>query len=94
MKRVSFYGSWRFDDDNGQGSRATPPFNSSNIITSYPMGMHSPEFRVSIRLHRNVDWNFGYQYYKYRDDFAPSQNYSAHLPYTSLRFYFGTSADR
>jgi len=94
MKRVSFYGSWRFDDDNGQGSRATPPFNSSNIITSYPMGMHSPEFRVSVKLCRNIDWNFGYQYYKYRDDMAPSQNYSAHLPYTSLRFYFGTSADR
>jgi hypothetical protein len=95
LKRISVYGAWRFDDDNGQGSRPTPPpLSSTNIIGSYPMGMHSPEFRIAWRIHRNIDWNFGYQYYKYRDDFAPVQNYSAHLPYTSLKFYFGTSADR
>jgi hypothetical protein len=94
FKRVAFFGSYRFDDDKGQGSRATPPFTSPNIITSYPMQMHSPEFRVAIKLHRNIDWNFGYQYYKYQDVFTPAQNYSAHLPYTSVRFYFGKSADR
>jgi len=94
FKRVAFFGSYRFDDDSGQGSRATPPFTSPNIITSYPMQMHSPEFRVAFKLHKNIDWNFGYQYYKYQDVFTPAQNYSAHLPYTSIRFYFGQSADR
>jgi hypothetical protein len=94
LKRVAFFGSYRFDDDNGQGSRPIPPSNSANIITSYPMQMHSPEFRVAIKLTRNIDWNFGYQYYKYKDIFTPQENYNAHLPYTSVRFYFGRSADR
>lgn len=94
LKRVSFFGAYRFNDDNGQGSRATPPASSPNIISSYPMQMHSPEFRVAIKLHRNVDWNIGYQYFKYEDVFTPIQNYNAHLPYTSLKFYFGRSADR
>lgn len=94
FKRVSFFGSYRFDDDSGQGSRVTPPADSANIISSYPMQMHSPEFRVAIKLTRNIDWNFGYQYYKYEDVFTPVQNYNAHLPYTSIRFYFGNSADR
>ena len=94
FKRVSFFGSYRFDDDNGQGDRPIPPFTSPNIIRSYPMQMHSPEFRVAIKLTRNIDWNFGYQYFKYEDVFTPVQNYNAHLPYTSLRFYFGRSADR
>jgi len=94
FKRVAFFGSYRFNDDNGQGSRVTPPPTSPNIITSYPMQMHSPEFRVAIKLHKNIDWNVGYQYYKYQDVFTPAQNYNAHLPYTSVRFYFGRSADR
>jgi hypothetical protein len=93
FKRVTFFGSYRFDDDNGQGSRPIPPFTSPNIVQSYPMQMHSPEFRVAIKLHRNIDWNIGYQYYKYEDVFTPAQNYKAHLPYTSLRFYFGKSAE-
>jgi hypothetical protein len=94
FKRVSFFGSYRFDDDNGQGNRPIPPASSPNIITSYPMQMHSPEFRVAVKLTRNIDWNFGYQYFKYEDVFTPVQNYNAHLPYTSVRFYFGQSSDR
>ena len=92
-KRVSFFGSYRINLDRGQGTRfsALPQF----IITSYPMKMDSPEFRIAFRITRNVDWNVGYQYFKYRDDQTPSQNYKAHLPYTSLRIYFGgRAADR
>ena len=77
------------NDDNGQGDRPIPPFTSPNIIRSYPMQMHSPEFRVAIKLTRNIDWNFGYQYFKYEDVFTPAQNYNAHLPYTSLRIHWG-----
>lgn len=92
-KRVSFFGSYRISLDRGQGTRfsALPQF----IITSYPMKMHSPEFRLAFRITRNVDWNVGYQYFKYRDDQTLTQNYKAHLPYTSLRIYFGgRAADR
>jgi hypothetical protein len=109
-KRVSFYGSYRFDKDTGQGSRAVT--RAQDFITSYPMRSHSPEFRVAIKLADWVDWNVGYQYYSYHETpfFNPfasinltgtvvpqiirAQNYNAHMPYTSLRFYFGRSKDR
>ncbi|MEQ1915839.1 MAG: hypothetical protein ABL856_03850, partial [Gallionella sp.] len=69
--------------------------NSPNILASYPMTFNTPEVRAAIRLTRNVDWNIGYQYYNYKDVQAPNQDYKAHLPYTSLRFYFGgRAADR
>lgn len=95
--RVSFYGSYRVSRDRGQGSRVSAPIASianPNIIGSYPMRFATPEFRAAFRLTRNVDWNFGYQYYNYRDSMTPFQNYRAHLPYTSLRIYFGRSQDR
>jgi len=103
MKRVSIFASYRIDDDGGQGNRIqTRP---QDIITSYPMTNHAPEIKVAVRLTKNIDWNVGYQYYSYSEVphvnvFAtpqvifPAQNYNAHMPYTSLRFYFGRSTDR
>ena len=91
-KRFSIYGTYRMNKDNGQGDIATPPVNSPNIVASYPMQMDSPEVRLAIRLSKNIDWNIGYQYYNYDDVQTPSQNYKAHLPYTSVRFYFGGRA--
>ena len=109
IKRVSFYASYRLDNDTGQGDRViTRP---QDIISSYPIRFHMPEARLAIRLTRNIDWNIGYQYYSYRErqyinPFATTsanssilipqgiapQNYTAHLPYTSLRIYFGKAA--
>jgi hypothetical protein len=53
--------------------------------------------RLAIRINRRLDWNLGYQYYAYNESkivniFPASpraQNYHAHLPYMSLRVYFG-----
>ena len=65
------------------------------------MSFQSPEARLAIRVNRRLDWNLGYQYYNYNESdlqklnvanyvISPrAQNYHAHLPYTSLRFYFG-----
>jgi hypothetical protein len=92
IKRVSLFASYRISDDRGQGGRIST--RAQDIITSYPMRFQSPEIKLAIRLSRNVDWNLGYQYYDYRDKFTLSQNYNAHLPYTSLRIYLGRSADR
>jgi hypothetical protein len=101
IRRVSLYAAYRFNDDSGQGDRViTRP---EDIITSYPMTTHMPEVKLAIRLTRNIDWNVGYQYYSYEEiphfsPFAtplvrfPAQNYTAHMPYTSLRFYFGRAA--
>jgi len=97
-KRVSFYASYRINKDLGQGDRpltdpypiligntTTPLLQPQNIIASYPMDFISPEFRVSFRLTRNIDWNVGYQYYDYSEKYQTLQDYRAHLPYTSLR---------
>ena len=103
LRRVSVYARYSFDDDDGQGSRmVTRP---QDMISSYPMTNHAPEIKLAFRLADWVDWNVGYQYYSYKEvppvfPFAtpqvifPAQNYSAHMPYTSLRFYFGRSSDR
>ncbi len=89
-KRVSLYASYRISKDKGQGDRFSAIIQ--NIITSYPMQFTTPEFRAAFRISRNVDWNVGYQYYDYKDVQTPGQNYRAHLPFTSLRIYFGARA--
>jgi hypothetical protein len=109
VNRLSFYGSYRFNKDPGQGSRVSNL--AQFIISSYPFQTHTPEFRVAVRLTKNIDWNVGYQYHDYREKlhigyyhynelintnvipvgsvYPPNQNYRAHLPYTSLKIYFG-----
>ena len=91
--RVMLYASYRINKDNGQGDRLQDPTGTPGIlITSYPMSFQSPEARLIIKLNRWLDWNVGYQYYNYRESPLVSinpQNYHAHLPYTSLRLYFG-----
>lgn len=87
VSRVTLYGGYRINKDEGQGDRLSP--SNVILIDSYPMSFQSPEARVAVKLNRNLEWNVGYQYYNYRDRFFPAQNYHAHLPYTSLRVYFG-----
>ncbi len=89
-KRVGLYAAYRYNNDTGQGNRVSTVL--SNFINSYPIKFTSPEIRGVIRLTRNLDWNIGYQYYDYKDIQTPSLNYRAHLPYTSLRIYFGNGA--
>jgi hypothetical protein len=91
--RVTLYGSYRINKDGGQGNRlADPTGTPGTLINSYPMSFQSPEARLAIRINRRVDWNFGYQYYNYNESVLVGprpQNYHAHLPYTSVRVYFG-----
>ena len=91
--RFSLYASYRINRDSGQGNRlADPTGTPGTLISSYPMNFQSPEARLAIKLHRRLDWNIGYQYYNYNESafVGPRpQNYHAHLPYTSLRLYFG-----
>ena len=85
--RVTFYAGYHINKDDGQGDRVSP--SNVILIDSYPMSFQSPEARITLRLNRVLDWNVGYTYYNYKDTFFPVQNYHAHLPYTSLRIYFG-----
>ena len=93
VPRVTFYASYRINKDNGQGNRLADPIGAPGLlINSYPMNFQSPEARLAIRINRQLDWNLGYQYYNYNESVLVGprpQNYHAHLPYTSLRFYFG-----
>ena len=114
-KRVSLYASYRYNNDKGQGSRAATLME--RFLSSYPFKSHTPEFRLAIKLTRNLDWNLGYQYNSYNEKlqfgyfpynelvntnvipanatYPTNQNYRAHMPYVSLRFYFGgAAADR
>jgi len=91
--RVTLFASYRINQDNGQGSRLGDPTGSpGTLINSYPMSFQSPEGRLAIKINRHLDWNLGYQYYNYNESALVGprpQNYHAHLPYTSLRIYFG-----
>jgi hypothetical protein len=91
--RATLFAGYRINKDNGQGNRvADPTGRPGTLIASYPMSFQSPEARLAIKLHHRLDWNVGYQYYNYNESTLVGprpQNYHAHLPYTSLRFYFG-----
>ena len=91
--RATLYAAYRINKDNGQGNRIADPTGRPGIlIASYPMSFQSPEARLAIKLHHRLDWNVGYQYYNYNESTIVGprpQNYHAHLPYTSLRLYFG-----
>lgn len=90
IRRVALFASYRINDDDGQGDRVST--RPQDIITSYPIRFQSPEIRLAFRINNNIDWNVGYQYYDYKERFTMPQNYSAHLPYTSLRIYWGRAA--
>jgi hypothetical protein len=87
---VTAYAAYRVNNDGGQGSRVTNDAGGV-FIRSLPFVFQTPEARLSFKLGRRLDWNVGYQYYAYREKppFNTGQDYRAHLPYTSLRLYFG-----
>ncbi len=95
FNRVSFFASYRYNNDRGQGNRV--PAASNILVTSYPFKLFTAESRIAIRLTKNIDWNIGYQYIGYNDRFRVDpllwvyspQDYHANLPYTSLRIYLG-----
>ena len=91
--RATLYVSYRINQDGGQGSRISDPTGTpGTLINSYPMRFQTPDARLAIKLNRWLDWNLGYSYYNYNESVLVGplpQNYHAHLPYTSLRIYFG-----
>jgi hypothetical protein len=86
--RASLFGGYRLHNDPGQGSRLS---TASMLIGSFPYEMQSPEAKLVFKIHKNVDWIAGYQYFGYEVPLpnTSTQFYHAHLPYTSLRISFG-----
>ncbi|MEQ1765131.1 MAG: hypothetical protein ABL984_18535 [Pyrinomonadaceae bacterium] len=101
-KRITFFGSYRWNKDRAYGDRAIPGPTTAYLLGGYPFDFKTPEVKAAIRLNKYIDWNIGYQYYDYKESPAhniqwavPFQNYSAHMPYTSVRIYLGKgSGDR
>ena len=94
--RLSFYASYRGHEDQGQGDRRSS--NAEGLfVRSLPLRFQSPEVRFVVNLGRRLDWTVGYQYFDYKEknfrdlfpDLYVNQDYRAHLPYTSVRFFFG-----
>jgi len=86
--RIKLFGSYDIHNDPGQGNRVS---TVNMLIGSFPYQLQSPQAKLVFRLHKNVDWIAGYQYFGYEERF-PNPNrqfYHTHLPYTSLRIYFG-----
>jgi hypothetical protein len=84
--RATLFAGFRLNKDTGQGDRT--PSGPSVLISSYPMHLITPEARLSINLRRWLDWNAGWQYFDYNDQFFPAQNYQAHIGYISLTVRF------
>ncbi len=98
-KRITFFGSYRWNKDNAFGDRAIPGPNDAYLLGGYPFDFKMPEVKAAIRINRYIDWNIGYQYYDYKEEpeqnirwAVPFQNYSAHMPYMSVRIYLGKGA--
>jgi hypothetical protein len=87
LRRLTFFASYRVNHDAGQGGRVSN-MTGGTFISSYPMSYQSPEARLSLRLNRRLDANFGYQYYNYNEsEFRQvgynvrPQNYHARVPF-------------
>ncbi len=63
-------------------------FDGVNFFNSFPLTYQSPSARLSVSLHQRLSWNFGWQYYGYSERFSGTQNYHAHVSYSSLRWSF------
>lgn len=84
--RVDLFIGYRIQKDTGQGDRT--PAGPSELLSSYPLHFQSPEARLTFKLFENVSWNFGWQYYDYKERFFNNQNYRANLGYVSIRLGF------
>lgn len=88
-ERLDIYAGLSVTRDTG----GTPAGNAPNLAVflaaqTYPLSFTSPLARISLRLHTKLRWNAGWQYYGYREDPYPAQNYRAHTGYTSLLWTF------
>ncbi len=94
LKRADLYLGYTRVQDTGDGrstptgagiGSALPVFQAAQ---TFPMSFQSPLARVSVIVTKKLRWNFGYQYYGYREDFYATQNFRANTGYTSVSWSF------
>lgn len=88
-ERVDFYAGLSVTHDAAGTPRGSAPSLPGFLLAqTLPMSFISPQARLSVRLHTKLRWNAGWQYYGYREDPYPLQNYRAQTGYTSLLWSF------
>ena len=96
--RLELYAGYNRVQDTGDGrsNPSNPPPGSPDgsalaafrAAQTFPLTYQSPLARLSLKLHPRLKWNFGYQFYHYKEDFLVLQNYRAHTGYTSVVWSF------
>jgi hypothetical protein len=94
LKRLDLYVGYSHVQDTGDGRSAAatttvgPTLPAFQSAQTFPVKFQSPMGRLSVRISEKVRWNVGYQYFGYRADFWPSENYLANTGYTSVLWSF------
>ncbi|MEZ5355404.1 MAG: hypothetical protein R2762_22435 [Bryobacteraceae bacterium] len=98
QSRVDLYAGYTRVQDTGDGRSAAAAATGSaadatasavfRAVQTFPVAYQSPQARVSVRLHTNLRWNLGWQYYNYDEDFFRVYNYRAHTGFTSIMWSF------
>ncbi|MBM3787222.1 MAG: hypothetical protein FJW30_22930 [Acidobacteria bacterium] len=99
-KRADVYAGFVRTQDRADGRRTPDAGSRANVVSDpstialltgaqvFPVSFQSPLARVSVVIRNNLRWNFGWQYYDYREKFLSFQDYSAHTGYVSLSYSF------
>ncbi|MDX2149294.1 MAG: hypothetical protein SFV54_01060 [Bryobacteraceae bacterium] len=95
-RRADLFLGYTRVQDRGDGRpslftpRSTAPGVAPFLIGAqvFPLSFESPLARVSVPLHARLRLNFGYQFYRYREEFTVAQNYRAHTGYASVLWSF------
>jgi hypothetical protein len=109
FRRVSIYAAYRVDDDGGQGDRMTtrPQDFIYSYPMTYHQPEIKISYRINNHIDWNVGYQYysysetpyfnpfsavTYPTYAFRQIYQ-AQNYTAHMPYTSIRIYWGRRAE-
>jgi hypothetical protein len=95
-KRVDLFAGYSLTRDTGDGRSSLVGTGTAAqmllyTVQTFPLWYQSPMARVSVRLHEKLRWNFGYQYYGYKEEFglySVNENFRANTGYTSLLWSF------
>jgi hypothetical protein len=93
FRRGVFYAGYHISRDGGDG-RSTQNLGLTDLAASYtatwstfPMTYQAPMARLSLKLSPKLQWNGGWEFYRYNQQFATfgyQPYYRAHTGYTSL----------
>ncbi|MGJ5819220.1 hypothetical protein [Paludibaculum fermentans] len=86
--RVDLYAGLSLTRDAGGSPQGGSTLALLRSVQTFPMGFDAPLARISVKILPKLRWNAGYQYYRYREDLLPLQNYRANTGYTSVLWTF------